>query len=83
MRVRVIEIGEAVKNLEASLLALEPGVPWSDIVRMRDLLAHHYFDTNHAVVRHVVEDELDTLEETVRRLMAIARWGDSSAGEFA
>lgn len=39
VRVRLIEIGEAVKALPESLLASEPQIPWSDIARLRDLLA--------------------------------------------
>jgi uncharacterized protein with HEPN domain len=45
VRVRLIEIGEAVKAVPAEVLAREPDLPWSQIARMRDHLAHHYFDT--------------------------------------
>jgi uncharacterized protein with HEPN domain len=48
VRVRLIEIGEAVTSISPDLLAEVPGVPWSEITRMRDHLAHHYFDTDHA-----------------------------------
>ena len=43
MRIRLIEIGEAVKNVPPDLLAHEPGLPWQEIARMRDHLAHRYF----------------------------------------
>jgi uncharacterized protein with HEPN domain len=45
VRVRLIEIGEAVKALSPDLLDTEPGRPWTDIARMRDRLAHRYFDS--------------------------------------
>lgn len=35
VRVRVIEVGQAVKHIDANLLVLEPDVPCSDIARMR------------------------------------------------
>jgi uncharacterized protein with HEPN domain len=38
---RVFTIGEAVKALSPDLRAGHPGVPWSDIARMRDLIGHH------------------------------------------
>ena len=38
VRVRLIEIGEAVKGLEPVLLALEPDVPWVDVAGMRNHL---------------------------------------------
>ncbi len=47
VRVRLIEIGEAIKAISPELLHTEPGHPWTDIARMRDRLAHRYFDTNH------------------------------------
>ena len=61
VRVRLIEIGEAVKSISPELLATAPEVPWSAIARMRDHLAHHYFDTDHAVVVDVVDNELPML----------------------
>jgi uncharacterized protein with HEPN domain len=68
VRVRLIEIGEAVKVLPADLLELEPNLPWAEIARMRDLLAHRYFDTSHAIVRATVADDLPELDAAVRRL---------------
>jgi uncharacterized protein with HEPN domain len=68
VRVRLIEIGEAVKGISPELLEQEPDIPWSAIARMRDHLAHHYFDTDHAVVQDVVDNELDPLLRAVRTL---------------
>ena len=58
VRVRLIEIGEAIKAISPELLATEPGHPWTDIARMRDRLAHRYFDTNHGHVAGAVEHDL-------------------------
>lgn len=69
VRVRLIEIGEAVKGVEASVLAAEAQVPWQDIAGMRDHLAHRYFDTDHAIVAATVERELPLLLEAVSRLL--------------
>lgn len=68
VRVRLIEIGEAIKALSPELLDSEPAHPWSDIARMRDRLAHHYFDTTHSQVAHAVEQDLEPLQATVQRL---------------
>jgi uncharacterized protein with HEPN domain len=43
VRIRLLEIGEAVKALPARLLDTQPTIPWSQIAPMRDLLAHRYF----------------------------------------
>jgi uncharacterized protein with HEPN domain len=72
VRVRLIEIGEAVKMLPADLLDHEPSLPWPQIAGMRDQLAHRYFDTSHAIVSATVADDLPELEAAVRRLQEIS-----------
>jgi uncharacterized protein with HEPN domain len=69
VRVRLIEIGEAVKAISPDLLEGEPTIPWREIARMRDHLAHHYFDTDHAIVQDVVDTELAPLLNAVRTLI--------------
>ena len=68
VRVRLIEIGEAVKALSADVVEREPAVPWKAIARMRDQLAHRYFDTDHAIVQDVVDNELGPLLAAVQAL---------------
>ena len=68
VRIRLLEIGEAVKSLPTGVLATEPDIPWTQIARMRDHLAHRYFDTFHAMVRATVHHDLPELEQAVRRL---------------
>lgn len=70
VRVRLIEIGEAIKDIDPELLVAEREVPWRDVARMRDHLAHRYFDTTHAVVRATIEHDLPPLVAAVRRLLA-------------
>ncbi len=70
VRVRLIEIGEAVKAISPTLLATEPEIPWPDVAGMRDRLAHHYFDTTHAIVQATVDDDLPVLQAAVNRLRA-------------
>lgn len=69
VRIRLVEIGEAVKGVSADILAAEASVPWSEIARMRDLLAHRYFGTSHAIVQGTVDNDLDDLDAAVRRLL--------------
>jgi uncharacterized protein with HEPN domain len=71
VRVRFIEIGEAVKALSHELLAHEPGFPWDQVASMRDRLAHRYFDTSHSILQATVDNDLPELEEAVRRLTAV------------
>lgn len=71
-RVRLIEIGEAVKGITPATLASMPEIPWADVARMRDHLAHRYFDTTHSIVQGTVENDLPALEDAVRRTLSHA-----------
>ena len=69
VRVRLIEIGEAVKGIDSELLETQPEVPWKAIARMRDHLTHRYFDTDHAIVQDVLDNELAPLLSAARVLL--------------
>jgi uncharacterized protein with HEPN domain len=69
VRVRLIEIGEAVKVIDPSMLASEPDVPWQDVAGMRNHLAHRYFDTDHAMVAATVDHDVPPLIAAVHRLL--------------
>jgi len=68
VRIRPLEIGEAVKALPDDLLAKQPSIPWRQIARLRDHLAHRYFDTAHSILQATVEEDLPGLEHAVRAL---------------
>jgi uncharacterized protein with HEPN domain len=46
---------------------------------MRDHLAHHYFDTDHAIVAYVVDNDLESLSGAVRSLIDQTSQGDTSS----
>jgi len=69
VRVRLIEIGEAVKDIDPGLLASEAEIPWRDVAGMRDHLAHRYFDTAHSIVQATVDVDLPPLVAAVQRLL--------------
>lgn len=70
VRIRPLEIGEAVKAISLALLTTEPGIPWKNIAAMRDQLAHRFFDTEHGSVQGTVNDDLEPLLAAVHRLQA-------------
>jgi len=70
IRVRLIEIGEAAKDLDPDLVASEPDIPWALLTRMRDHLAHRYFDTTHAVVFDTARQDIPRLAAAVSRMSA-------------
>jgi uncharacterized protein with HEPN domain len=68
VRISLLEIGEAVKALPDDLLATQPSIPWRQITRMRDHLAHRYFDPAHAILQATVDEDLPDLERAVQAL---------------
>lgn len=68
VRMRLLEIGEAVKAISSDLLATQPGIPWQQIAGMRDHLAHRYFDTAHAILQATVDEDLPELEQAITAL---------------
>lgn len=70
VRVRLIEVGEAVAALAPELIAQEPTIAWVDIKGMRNHLAHRYFDTAHAVVADTVAGDLPPLVAATQRLLS-------------
>lgn len=76
VRVRLTAIGEAVKALPSELLSSEPDLPWGEIARMRDQLAHRYFDTTHAIVASTVIHDVPTLRQAIAHLLDIAGGDD-------
>lgn len=69
VRVRLIEIGEAVKDIDPEVLTGESEIPWGDVAGMRDHLAHRYFDTAHSIVQASVDHDFPPLLDAARRLL--------------
>lgn len=58
---QLLIIGEAAKRLTAEFHVEHPELPWSDIVRMRDRLIHHYRKTDLGEVWLTVKRDLPHL----------------------
>ena len=62
-------IGEACRALPDEFQARYAGVPWSDIIGMRNILVHHYFGIDPDAVWAVVEHDLPELKLNVQAIL--------------
>lgn len=67
---RLLILGEAAKAVSQEARDLAPDLPWREMMRMRDILIHHYFGVRLEVVWGVVNDELPGLEHGLEDLLA-------------
>jgi len=70
VRMRLVEIGEAVRMLPSAVTSAEPGIPWSRVSLLGERLTRRYFDTTPAVVFGTARVDVPSLCEAVRRLRA-------------
>jgi len=72
---RIQSVGEALKNLykreEALLLQVEDKHYWSTIIKARDFISHHYVDLDAETIFDICSNELDILEENIKRLKSL------------
>ena len=69
---RLQAIGEALKNLDKRerkyLLQIAPKEYWSQIIKTRDFISHHYVDIDSETVYEICTSELDELEANIIQL---------------
>lgn len=73
IRMRLVEIGEAVRMLPDGVTASEPGIPWSRVSMLGEWLTRRYFDTTPAVVFGTARVDVPSLCAAVRRMRAVQR----------
>ncbi|MBR5352664.1 MAG: DUF86 domain-containing protein [Bacteroidales bacterium] len=68
----LIALGEAVKNLDkvsnGELLPKYNQIQWGGIMRMRDKIAHHYFEVDAEVVLLTVKEDIPFVKTVVDKM---------------
>ena len=70
----LIVLGEAVKGLDkqtdGALLVQYPEIYWSGVMRMRDKIAHHYFEIDTDIVFRTVREDIPQLKQVIDKMIA-------------
>lgn len=70
VRMRLVEIGEAVRMLPGELTRTEPSIPWGKVSLLAERLTRRYFDTTPTVVFGTARTDVPHLCAAARRLRA-------------
>jgi uncharacterized protein with HEPN domain len=65
-------IGEAAKQVPDEERLRHPTVPWSDMARFRDRLAHGYRALDPQLIWNVVQQRIPAVDRELRRILAEA-----------
>ena len=70
----LIALGEAVKGLDkqtyGQLLPRYPEIYWNGVMRMRDKIAHHYFEVDTDVVFRTVQEDVPQMKDVIDRMIS-------------
>ncbi|ROQ39720.1 uncharacterized protein with HEPN domain [Frondihabitans sp. PhB188] len=69
IRMRLVEIGEAVHGLESATRKREPSVPWKEISHIRSRVLHRYSAKSRDVVLETARTEVPVLRAAAERLL--------------
>lgn len=69
--VRSLEvIGEAARNIPASMKDSYPDIAWREIIGIRNKLSHEYFGIDLDIVWQSTQEDLQPLEIAVKRMLS-------------
>ncbi len=66
---QIVIIGEAVRAISPELRKQNSNLPWAEIVAMRNLLVHRYYEVNLEIVWLVVEQDLPDIKEKIEPIL--------------
>lgn len=70
MRLQVIgELLKKIHSLDSTFLEQYPAVKWSNIMKMRDLISHHYNQVDHEIIYDICKNHIPGLEKTIKAIL--------------
>ena len=69
----LLVVGEELKKIDKhtnkQLLPHYPSIPWQDIIGMRDIVAHHYFEIDIDIISDILRNDIPPLIKTVKQMI--------------
>ncbi len=74
---RIQTIGEALKNIDKHqkgfLEQAAPSYYWSNIIKLRDLISHHYVDIDAETIYMICDEKMDELKRNIQVLSRLLK----------
>jgi uncharacterized protein with HEPN domain len=70
---KLTAVGESVKNLDKithhELLSLYPQIPWRNVMGIRDIIVHHYFDVDADEIYRICKEDIPSLHKVIQTML--------------
>ena len=69
---KLFTVGEELKSIDKQtdkqLLILYPSINWKEVMKMRDIIAHHYFEIDIEVVFSTLQHDIPPLLQIIKQI---------------
>lgn len=69
---KLTAIGESIKNLDKitnkELLVKYPEIPWKNVMGIRDIIVHHYFDVDADEIFRICKKDIPQLQQVIDKI---------------
>lgn len=69
----LVTIGEAIKNIDKythkSLLPKYPAINWRNVMGLRDIIAHQYFNVDAEIILRIVKINVPQLQKVIEQII--------------
>jgi len=70
MRLQVIgEMLKKINTIDKSLFENNPEIEWDKIMRLRDIVSHHYEKVDHEIIFDICKNHIPRLKSTIREII--------------
>jgi len=70
MRLQVIgELTKKIHKIDSSLLDEYQEVEWNKIIKLREIISHHYEMVDHEIIFDICENHIPLLKSTIRKII--------------
>ena len=70
MRLQIVgELFKKIDKIDNSLLRRNPEIEWEKIMKLRDIISHHYEMIDHEIIFDICTNHIPKLKATVQRII--------------